>query len=72
MAAVTRHLRTPTPHHHTCAASKTELTERHMIRQPTARGDDLELDLDDRSMRFAEYVLAIVAIVAAGILAYVR
>jgi hypothetical protein len=43
-----------------------------MIRQPTARGDDLELDLDDRSMRFAEYVLAIVAIVAAGILAYVR
>ena len=43
-----------------------------MIRQPMARGDDLELDLDDRSMRLAEYVLAIVAIVAAGILAFVR
>ena len=43
-----------------------------MIWQPFVRGDDLEPDLDDRSMRFAEYVLAIVAIVAAGILAFVR
>ena len=74
MAAVAGHPRTPTPHHHTGAASKTiaSVTERHMIRQPIVRGDDLELDLDDRSMRFAEYVLAIVAIVAAGILAFLR
>jgi hypothetical protein len=74
MAATARHPRTPTPHHHTGAASRpiTNVTERNMIRQPIARGDDLELDLDDRSMRLAEYVLAIVAIVAAGILAFVR
>ena len=74
MDMAARHPRTPTPHYHTGAASTVIASqmEHTMIRQPIARGDDLELDLEDRSMRFAEYLLAIVAIVVAGILAFVR
>lgn len=41
-----------------------------MIRQPTVQV--AEDDPEDRSMRTIEYVLAIVAAVAAGILAFVR
>jgi hypothetical protein len=31
-----------------------------------------ESDVDDRSMRMVEYVMAIIAVVAAGVLAFVR
>ena len=41
-----------------------------MLRQPTVPSDDLPAD--DRSMRVAEYVLALLAIVAAAILAVFR
>ena len=43
-----------------------------MIRQPTVLEDDVDLEAEDRSMRWVEYILAIVAIVAAGILAFIR
>jgi hypothetical protein len=41
-----------------------------MIRLPTVKPE--ELPAEDRSMRFIEYGLAIVAIVAAGMLAILR
>jgi hypothetical protein len=46
--------------------------EHAMIRQQTVLEGDLDRNADDRSMRWVEYALAIVAIVAAGILAFVR
>lgn len=41
-----------------------------MIRQPTATAQ--EAPADEHSMRFVEYALAFVALLAAGILAFVR
>ena len=43
-----------------------------MIRQPPALGDDVDINVEDRSMRFVEYILPTIAIVAAGILAFLR
>ena len=43
-----------------------------MIRQQPLAGDDVDLKVEDRSMRFVEYILAIIAIVAAAILAFLR
>lgn len=41
-----------------------------MIRQPIAPGEHFEIE--DRSMRFVEYALAMVAVAAAIILAVIR
>jgi hypothetical protein len=50
------------------AACETGVTS--MIGQ--APGATTESDVDDRSMRVVEYVLALVAMVAAGVLAFIR
>jgi hypothetical protein len=60
-----------TPLHHTGAASTNPPTQGVlMIRLPTLDLEDAPAE--DRSMRVIEYVLALSAIVAAGILAFVR
>jgi hypothetical protein len=41
-----------------------------MIRQTTL--PTAESDVDDRSMRFIEYGLALIAVIAAGVLAFIR
>jgi hypothetical protein len=39
---------------------------------PEAPGAATDTEVDDRSMRLVEYVLAFVAMVAAGVLAFIR
>lgn len=41
-----------------------------MIRQPALPAT--ESDVEDRSMRFVEYLLAFIAVLAAGVLAFIR
>lgn len=41
-----------------------------MIRQPAL--PTLESEADDHSMRFVEYAMAVIAVVAAGVLAFLR
>jgi len=63
-------LRFATSHHHTGAASSTYSEPAAMIKPEPI--DVESLDSDDRSMRLIEYVIALVALAAAGILAFVR
>ena len=63
-------LRFATSHHHTGAASSTNSEPTPMIKPEPI--DAESLDSDDRSMRLIEYVIALVALAAAGILAFVR
>jgi hypothetical protein len=51
-------------------AGPTTTESRSMIRQTSFTAT--EADAEERSMRFVEYVLAFVAILAAGILAFIR
>ena len=43
-----------------------------MIRQTVVTATETEIDMEDRSMRVVEWVLALVAAVAAGVLAFIR
>jgi len=76
MGAVARHAPlTSTPHHHTGAASATTIdrTEPQMIRHQAIQATQADQsDREDGSMRFIEYAMAFVALVVAGILAFVR
>jgi hypothetical protein len=49
---------------------KITLGVRPMIRQQTAA--TTEPEIDDRSMRVVEWVIALIAAVAAGVLAFIR
>jgi hypothetical protein len=66
---------TSTPHHHTGAASATNIdeTEPPMIRHQAIQATQADQsDREDGSMRVIEYAIAFVALVVAGILAFVR
>jgi hypothetical protein len=69
---------TSTPHHHTGAASATTIdrTEPQMIRHQAIQAIQAtqadQSDREDGSMRIIEYAIAFVALVVAGILAFVR
>ena len=74
-AARTHAPMTSTPLHHTGAASAkyTDQTEPQMIRHqaiPATQAN--QSDLEDGSMRVIEYAIAFVALVVAGILAFIR
>jgi hypothetical protein len=66
---------TSTPHHHTGAASATTIDrmEPQMIRHQAIQATQADQsDREDGSMRVIEYAVAFVALVVAGILAFVR
>jgi hypothetical protein len=62
-------LRFATSHHHTGAASSTNSEPAPMIKPEPIDVEPLD---NDHSMRLIEYVIALVALAAAGILAFVR
>ena len=76
MGAARAHARlTSTPLHHTGAASArcTDGTEPQMIRHQAIQATQADQsDLEDGSMRVIEYAMAFVALVVAGILAFIR
>ena len=66
---------TSTPLHHTGAASatSTDETEPQMIRHQAIQATQADqADLEDGSMRVIEYAMAFVALIVAGILAFIR